>query len=229
LTWHLAKVRISSEFTLTNAHMIGSQVRRRGHTRRRHIFARLVRTAALVLSAFSFEPTLAGAQAPVTPEGSSVNFALMGVDGAAVSEQSYRGKWLAVYFGYTYCPDICPTTMMDIAGALKVLGQRSDKVQGIFVTVDPQRDKPEILSEYLKSFDPRFVGLTGTPAQISAAAKSFHVFYERNDADDGNYTYDHSTFIYLVDPDGKLAKTITDEGGSEGIADDLLALMTAGR
>jgi protein SCO1/2 len=188
-----------------------------------------MRTAALALSAFSFQPTLAAAQTPVPPEGSSVNFALMSVDGAAVSEQSYRGKWLAIYFGYTFCPDICPTTMMDLAAALKVLGQRSDTVQGIFVTVDPQRDKPEILREYLKSFDPRFVGLTGTPTQISAAAKSFHVFYERNYADDGNYSYDHSTFIYLVDPNGKLARTITDEGGSKGIADDLLAPMTAGQ
>jgi protein SCO1/2 len=188
-----------------------------------------VRTAALVLFAFTFQPTLAAAQTSASPEGSSVHFALVGADGATISEQSYRGKWLAIYFGYTYCPDICPTTMMDIAGALKVLGQRSSDVQGIFVTVDPQRDKPEILREYLRSFDPRFVGLTGTPAQISAAAKSFHVFYERNDADDGNYTYDHSTSIYLVDPNGKLAKTITDEGGSKAIADDLLALMTVGR
>jgi protein SCO1 len=97
------------------------------------------------------------------------------------------------------------------------------------VTVDPRRDTPEVLAEYLKSFDPRLTGLTGTPAQIAAAAKSFNVFYERNDADDSTYTYDHSSYIYLVDPNGKLAKTITDDGGSKRIADTLLALMSAER
>src|SRR5271170_4770133 len=118
------------------------------------------------------------------------------MDGAAVTERTYRGKWLVVYFGYTFCPDVCPTTMMEIAGALKILGPRADAVQGLFITVDPQRDTPAVLGEYLKSFDPRLVGLTGTAAQIAVAAKSFHVFYERNDTDDGSYLYDHSAFIY---------------------------------
>ena len=171
----------------------------------------------------------AAAQATAPPEGSSVHFALTAADGSAVTEQSYRGKWLVIYFGYTFCPDICPTTMMEIAKTLEALGPRADAVQGVFVTVDPQRDKPEVLSEYLKSFDPRLVGLTGTAAQISAAAKSFHVFYERNEADDGNYTYDHSAFLYLVDPAGKLANAISSEGGSKQIADALSMLMAAGR
>jgi protein SCO1/2 len=198
--------------------------------RRRDVLARLGSGAiAVVLPARAFRPTFAVAQVATAPEGSSVQFTLTTTEGIPVSEQSYRGKWLAVYFGYTFCPDICPTTIMDIAGALKVLGPRADAVQGIFVTVDPQRDKPEVLREYLKSFDPRFIGLTGTAAQISVAAKSFHVFYERNDADDGNYTYDHSAFIYLVDPSGKLARAITDDGGSKRIADTLSTLMTAGR
>jgi protein SCO1/2 len=208
--------------------MIGPLAHGGEYRRQRPRFARRVRTA-VVLSALALQPTLAAAQAPPPPQGSNVHFALADADGTAVSERSYRGKWLAIYFGYTSCPDICPTTMMDIAGALKGLGQRASDVVGIFVTVDPQRDTPGLLREYLESFDPQLVGLTGTQAEISAAAKSFHVFYERNDADDGNYSYDHSTFIYLVDPNGKLAKTITDAGGSKGIADELLALMTAGR
>jgi protein SCO1/2 len=169
------------------------------------------------------------AQVAAPPEGSSVHFALTATDGTAVTEQSYRGKWLAIYFGYTFCPDVCPTTMMELAGACKVLGPRAEAVQVIFVTVDPQRDKPGVLAEYLKAFDPRFVGLTGTPAQISAAARSFNVFYERNDTDDGNYTYDHSSFIYLVDPDARLAKALISDRGSKPIAAALLALMDGPR
>jgi len=171
----------------------------------------------------------AATQVSLPPDGASVQFALATTDGRAVTEESYRGKWLAIYFGYTFCPDICPTTMIDLADALKALGPRADAVQGIFVTVDPQRDKPGVLAEYLQSFDPRLVGLTGTPAQIAAAAKSFHVFYERNDRDDGGYTYDHSAFIYLIDPGGKFAKAVIDDRGSQEIAATLSALMAMSR
>jgi protein SCO1/2 len=169
------------------------------------------------------------AEAPITfpPEGSNLTFALTTPDGTAVTEQSYRGKWLVIYFGYTFCPDVCPTTMMEIAGALKTLGPRADAVQAIFITVDPQRDTPNVLKEYLKSFDPHLIGLTGTPAQIAAAAKAFHVFYERNDTGDGSYLYDHSAFIYLINPDGKFARAITSEGSSQAVADALSTLMTA--
>jgi protein SCO1/2 len=208
--------------------MIGSgKVGRAKHMRRRNFLARFgCGAAALVLSARAFRPTFVAAQVAAPPVGSRVHFALTTTEGTAVTEQSYRGKWLAVYFGYTFCPDVCPTTMMELSGALKVLGPRADATQVIFVTVDPQRDKPTVLAEYLKSFDPRFIGLTGTPAQISAAARSFNVFYERNDTDDGNYTYDHSSFIYFVDPGGKLAKAFTSDRDGKQIAADLLELMS---
>ena len=181
------------------------------------------------LTALLLPQALAAAQIIAPPEGTSLHFALTATDGAAVTEQNFRGKWLVVYFGYTFCPDVCPTTMMEIAGALKTLGSRAEAVRGLFVTVDPQRDAPSVLSEYLKSFDPRLIGLTGTAAQIKTAARDFHVFYERNDTDDGNYTYDHSAFIYLIDPDGRFAKTIAGDVGSDAIADTLSALMTARR
>ena len=176
---------------------------------------------------FATLPGPAEAQITFPPEGSSLTFALTAPDGTAVTQQSYRGKWLVIYFGYTFCPDVCPTTMMEIAGALKALGPRADAVQAIFITVDPQRDTPKVLNEYLKSFDPRLIGLTGTPAQIAAAAKRFYVFYERNDTGDGSYLYDHSSFIYLVRPDGKFARDITSEGSSQAIAGALSTLMTA--
>jgi protein SCO1 len=169
------------------------------------------------------------AQAAVPPEGSTISFALTLADGNAVTERTYRGKWLLVYFGYTFCPDVCPTTLMEIAGALATLGQRAEAVQSLFVTVDPKRDTPEIVSEYVKSFDPRIVGLTGVLPQIAAAARSFNVFYERRDTDDGGYIYDHTTLIYLVDPEGKFVKAIAGDAGTQQIADALAAAMTAKR
>ena len=174
-------------------------------------------------------PKPAEAQTTLPPEGSSVTFALTAMDGAAVTERTYRGKWLVIYFGYTFCPDVCPTTMLEIAGALQALGPRANAVQGLFITVDPRRDTAGVLTEYLKSFDPHLIGLTGAPAQIAAAAKSFHVFYERHDADDGNYTYDHSSFIYVVDGAGKFATAVASGGGSGQIADTLSGLIKAGR
>ena len=176
---------------------------------------------------FATLPRSAGTQITFPLEGSKLAFGLTAPDGTAVTEQSYHGKWLVIYFGYTFCPDVCPTTMMEIAGALKALGPRANAVQAIFITVDPQRDTPDVLNEYLKAFDPRLIGLTGTSAQIAAAAKAFHVFYERNDTDDGSYLYDHSAFIYLVNPGGKFAKAISSEGSSQAIANALATLMAA--
>jgi protein SCO1/2 len=167
------------------------------------------------------------AQAVFPAEGSKLTFTLTATDGTAVTDQTYRGKWLIIYFGYTYCPDVCPTTMMEIAGALNALGPHADMVQALFITVDPQRDTAAVLNDYLKSFDPRLVGLTGTHAQIAAAAKAFHVFYERNDTDGVNYLYDHSSDIYLVNPDGSFARAINSRGSSRAISDALSALIAA--
>lgn len=168
-----------------------------------------------------------GAQASGPPGGTSISFTLIAADGNAVSEQTYRGKWLVVYFGYTSCPDVCPTTLVEIAGALEKLGPRAAGMQALFVTIDPKRDTPDVLGEYAQSFDPRIVGLTGTPAQIALAARSFKVFYERRDTDDGGYAYDHTTLIYLVDADGKFVKALAGDTGAQEIADALASLTKA--
>ena len=191
-------------------------------TRRKFL---LLLASSIICGSFA---SLRGLAQPLFPaEGSKLTFALTATDGNAVTYQTYPGKWLIVYFGYTYCPDVCPATLMEIAGALNALGPRADMVQGLFITVDPQRDTGAVLNDYLRSFDPRFVGLTGTHAQIAAAARAFHVFYERNDADGGNYLYDHSSYIYLVDPDGRFARAIDGQGSSRVINDVLSALMAA--
>ncbi len=102
-------------------------------------------------------------------------------------------------------------------------------VQALFVTIDPKRDTPEILGDYVKSFDPRIVGLSGTPAQIAHAARSFNVFHERRDTDDGGYAFDHTTLIYLVDADGKFVKALAGDAGAQDIADALASLTKAAR
>ena len=194
---------------------------------RRGVHPRPLAVVGLFMLGILALPQPAAALDASPAEGTSVRFALTAAsDGAAVTEQTYRGKWLAVYFGYTSCPDVCPTTLLDIAQALDALGPRAGAVLPLFITVDPKRDTPGVLTEYVKSFDPRLIALTGTAAQVAAAAKGFHVFHERHDNDDGGYSIDHSAFIYLIDPDGRLAKTVASEDGSKQIAAALSALIS---
>ena len=135
----------------------------------------------------------------------SPSFMLVDHQGNTVTEKTYRGQWLLVFFGFTNCPDICPTALTDMGNALGILGEAADKVTPVFITVDPDRDTPEHLKEYLKFFHPRMVGLTGTPEQTAAALKAYKVYaakalVEGGDADD--YLMDHTSIIYLMGPDG---------------------------
>ena len=127
--------------------MVSSDVSTAKPMHRRIFFVRLCgAAAALFLPARAFRQASAAAQIAEPPKGSSVHFALTATDGTAVTEQSYRGKWLLIYFGYTFCPDICPTTMMELARALQALGPRAAEAQAVFVSVDPQRDRPDVLA-----------------------------------------------------------------------------------
>jgi protein SCO1/2 len=117
----------------------------------------------------------------------------------------YRDKVVALFFGFTHCPDICPTTMADLAAAMKLLGSDSDQVQVLFVTVDPERDTSEVLAQFVPSFDDRFVGLTGTPEEIDLAAKTFKIFYARQqEPGQQGYSFDHSAGVYVYDKQGKI-------------------------
>jgi protein SCO1 len=154
-------------------------------------------------------------------------FSLTAPDGTTVTDQTYRGKWLLVYFGYTFCPNTCPTTLLEIAAALKRLGPDAAKVQPIFITVDPKRDTPDVLAKYLQSFDPRIVGLTGTPAQIAAVAKEYGVYYVPHQSGEGanDYLIDHSTYLYVMDPQGQFVQAFDADTPADRVADDLLHLM----
>lgn len=136
-------------------------------------------------------------------------FTLVDGDGRTVTEQSFLGKWTLIYFGYTFCPDVCPTSLTVVAGALdKLEPAQADKVVPILVTVDPARDTPAVMKDYASAFHPRMVGLTGSQDQITAAMKAFKVYAARAKApsgqtDDQSYTVDHSSILYLMGPDGR--------------------------
>jgi protein SCO1/2 len=150
-------------------------------------------------------------------------FTLTASDGSTVTDQTYRGKWLLVYFGYTFCPDACPTALNNIGVALDALGPDAAKFQPLFITVDPKRDTREVLAEYLKSFDPRIVGLTGTEDQIAAVAKAYRVYYASQKGDD--YLVDHSALIYLMNPESKFVKVFGPELSGEEIGDRVRQLI----
>jgi protein SCO1 len=155
----------------------------------------------------------------------SGHFTLQTLDGREVTDAEYRGKWLLVYFGYTSCPDICPTTLLRMGQALQSLGVRAGKVQPIFITLDPARDTRSRLTKYMAAFDSRLVGLRGDPEQIRAAASQFHVYYRLRSLGNGEYTVDHSSFLYVVDPEGHFAKLLADSVSADQLADELRKLQ----
>ncbi|MBU6298020.1 MAG: SCO family protein [Alphaproteobacteria bacterium] len=138
--------------------------------------------------------------------------------GVSRKSADFRGRFMLVYFGYTYCPDVCPTTLAVIADALGKLGKSADRVAPIFITVDPERDTPGVLKAYLKSFDPRFIGLTGSPKAIAKAAWEYHVYYRKRPLAGGGYSLDHSSQIYLMGPDGKFIANYDETLGPDGLA-----------
>lgn len=156
----------------------------------------------LALATYRTEPAAKGVAAIGGP------FSLVDDMGAPVTEAALAGKPSVIYFGYTYCPEICPTTLSDLTRWMRELGPDADRLNYVFVTVDPQRDTVRIMHDYVSSFDPRLRGFTGTPEQVAAAAKAFRVYYRRNPTSDGGYEMDHSALLYLMGPDGKYANVI---------------------
>jgi len=149
-------------------------------------------------------------EATVKPEVPPANktiggpFTLVDQDNKTVTDTNFRGKYLLVYFGYTYCPDLCPTGLQSIAHALDTLGAEAGKVQTLYITVDPARDTPAKLKEYVASFRPDMIGLTGTAEQIASVAKEYQVYYVKGEqVDDHDYVMDHSSLIYLMGPESK--------------------------
>lgn len=154
------------------------------------------------------------------------DFALPDVDGRTRSIKDFAGKTVVVFFGYTQCPDACPTTLAEIAQAKKLLGPDGDKVQAILITVDPGRDTPQVLKAYVGNFGPDFIALRGTPEQTAAVAKDFKVFYKKVEGKQpGSYFMDHSAASYVYDTQGQLRLYNRYGSGAQSLADDLRLLL----
>ena len=130
-------------------------------------------------------------------------FTLTDQNGRRVSDADFRGKLMLVYFGYTFCPDVCPTELLDMSQAIDALGKDGDKVQPIFITVDPDRDTQTALKEFLVNFHPRMLGLTGAPEQVQTAAKAYRVYFAKAKGAERDYLVDHTSIVYLMDREGK--------------------------
>jgi cytochrome oxidase Cu insertion factor (SCO1/SenC/PrrC family) len=150
-------------------------------------------------------------------------FQLIDQDGKTVTEKDFLGKHMLAFFGYTYCPDVCPTELQVISAALAQLGPKADQIRPVFITVDPARDTPKAIKEYLSNFDPRFVGLTGSAQQVAQAARAYRVYYAKveNKSDPQSYLMDHSSIVYLMSPDGRFLKHFAYTTDAAGLAKDI--------
>lgn len=162
----------------------------------------------------------------VTGSSFGHDFSLKDPSGKTRTLEDFRGKAVVVFFGYTQCPDVCPTTLATLAQAMKELGADADRVQVLFVTVDPERDTPDLLSKYVPSFDSRFVGLWGDADATARTAKEFKVIYQKvPGATPGSYTMDHSAGSYVFDPKGRLRLFVSNGQGADVFAHDLRELL----
>lgn len=154
------------------------------------------------------------------------NLALNDHNGQARTLRDFAGKVTVVFFGFTQCPDVCPTSLAELSQVMQKLGGDADRVQVLMITVDPERDTPEILKQYVTTFDPRFLGLTGTPDQIKQAAASFKAYYAKVPTEGGkNYTMDHTAAFYLLDGKGESRVLANNTIGAEALAHDIKALL----
>jgi protein SCO1/2 len=173
-------------------------------------------TAIILLVSGGGRPT------PTMPQVAAIGgpFSLTDQNGRTVTDEDFKGRPFLVFFGFTHCPDICPTTMFEISEIMKKLGPDADRMRALFITVDPERDSPAALKDYLSSFDPRISAATGDDAAIAAVAKAYRAYYKRVPLADGGYTMDHTAIIYLMGKDGRFVtpfslKRTTDAAASE--------------
>lgn len=188
-----------------------------------------------VLTLLSAAALAAAGCAPSKPQFRAVDisgvdyardFQLTDHEGQPRGLKDFRGKAVVVFFGYTQCPDVCPTTMAELAEAKKLLGPDGDKVQGVFVTVDPERDTPPVLKAYMANFDPSFVALRGSPEQLAAMAKDFKLYYKKVEGKTADtYTMDHGAASYVYDPEGRLRLYTRYGSGAQALAEDLKLLL----
>jgi protein SCO1 len=179
-------------------------------SRRKGLLAAAVTVAAIAVAAGATALwtglSLRAQMQPSTKIG--VPFTLVDDTGAQVTEAALKGRPTVMYFGYTFCPEVCPTTLTDLTQWMQVLGPDADRLNYVFVTVDPERDTPKVMHDYVSAFDPRIRGFTGTSDQIAKVASEYHVYYKRIPTSDGGYVMDHTAILYLMDANGKFVGPI---------------------
>jgi len=162
----------------------------------------------------------------VTGIDSGKDFRLTDHLGKPRTLSDFKGKIVVLFFGYTHCPEACPNTLMELARVMKRLGSDADKVQVLFITLDPERDTQALLAQFVPSFNPKFIGLYGTPAQIAETAKEYRLFYNKGPSKNpGNYTLDHSVGTYIYDQSGKLRLHAAYGQGVEALVHDIKLLL----
>ena len=182
--------------------------------------------ASQVASAPASAPAPAFTNTDVTGLGYAHDFALKDFNGTPRTMMDFKGKAVVIFFGYTQCPDICPTAMHDLGEVMKQLGPSADKVQVLFITVDPERDTPQLLSQYVPAFDKRFLGLTGTLPEIDKTAKDFHVYYQKVPGKTkDSYSVDHPAGLYIYDPEGRIRVFAGNTAAMDSIVHDLKILL----
>jgi len=164
-------------------------------------------------------------RAPVlkAPQSAAIGgpFRLTDQDGRTVTEQDFRGRPFLVFFGFTHCPDVCPTTLFEVSEIIRNLGPDAERLRAVFITVDPERDTPAALKDYLSSFDPHLSALTGDQAAIASVAKEYRVYYKKVPLEQGRYTMDHTAIIYLMDKEGQFVSPFNIKRPTEAAAADL--------
>jgi protein SCO1 len=193
---------------------------------RRALLAALVFVSLLLCGCGAGDKTATFRTTDITGADFGKDFHLTDYNGQPRQLADFRGKAVVVFFGFTHCPDVCPTTLAEMAAALKRLGPAADRVQVIMITVDPERDTPEILKQYVTALDPRFLGLTGDAEAIARTAKEFKVFYRKNPgASPQAYSVDHSAGTFIFDPAGRLRLYVSYGQGAEVFAHDIAELL----
>lgn len=184
----------------------------------------------LSLVGLSQQAWAASAQEKLEAEmrGLNTRYILVGPQGGAISDEDFRGRFQLITFGYTFCPDVCPTTLAEMTTVLNALGEQAAKIQPIFITVDPERDTPSVLKTYVQFFDPRIIGLTGNPGTIKRIAQNYKVRYARvkvRGSEDGHYVVDHTAGMFLLGPDGRLIRKFAYGRPVEQLVQDIKAIL----
>ena len=195
---------------------------------------KLIATSAITLGAAGLLSACSEAKpefkaVDITGADYAKDFQLTDHNGQVRSMKDFAGKVVVLFFGYTQCPDVCPTTMSELAEVKKTLGADGDRVQGLFVTVDPERDTPEVLKAYMANFDPSFVALSGTPEQLAAVAKDYKAYFKKAEGKTPtSYTMDHSAASYIYDTKGNLRLYSRYGSGVPALVSDIQALIKQG-